>query len=158
MAVAGQAVPAARPQPVAAGHAARNWGFALAASVVLAAVALITLPGSDPEKPDTLVAGADTVNELESAATVVAGTAEPAPVFVASQPPTVLSARDDPSVIVAMAANAQNVPTVMPVSAERRAQLNNLLLQHLNSSGASRQPGLVGFRNVGFVTQTESQR
>jgi hypothetical protein len=135
----------------------RNWGFALAASVVLAAVALVTLPGSGPDSPDTIIAGSDTGTGLSTA--LVAQSTPPASAFVTSpQPAGMLPGADNVPGVVQASVNAQNVPIVMPVSAERRAQLNNLLLQHLNSSGASRQPGLVGFRNVGFVTQSESPR
>lgn len=145
MAVEGQSIPAVKSQPVQQGHSMRNWGFALAASAVLAAIALVTLPVDGPEQAETLVA--ENTVTLEGSDPTMG-----APEIIGIDPA-------DGEVQVVAGIDGTNVPIVMPISAERRAQLNNLLLQHLNSStSATRQPGLVSFRNVGFVTQTEAER
>lgn len=143
MAVAGQQVPAAK-KPAAAGSNARTWGAALAASAVLAAVALLTLPD----------------RTADEAAPAVATTAEPA----AALPE--FGAPGESSIVTLMPAGDSvtpasfNVPMMVPAdrhSAENRARLNKYLLRHVSTTGTAGQ-GMATFRNVGFVTHTEADQ
>lgn len=107
--------------------------IAVAASVVVAAIALFTLPGrmSTPQAPVQL-----------------------ADAPVETTPVLGLASLDDSD---SSAANYA-VPTVIPAArqpAESRARLNKYLVQHLGATG-SRQ-GLVTYRNVGYVTEPDSQ-
>ncbi|MDH3645373.1 MAG: sigma-E factor negative regulatory protein [Gammaproteobacteria bacterium] len=145
MAVEGQTVPPMDVPTVARSRSMRHWGIAAAASVVLAAIALMTLPER-------------VVDELPPVANSVETTTGP---LVATAPTTT---PDTTLGILASEDNFQSirfdVPMTVPVnrqSAENQARLNNLLLRHLNTTGTARQ-GLLTYRNVGFVTQPESER
>ncbi|MBT8137512.1 MAG: sigma-E factor negative regulatory protein [Gammaproteobacteria bacterium] len=149
MAVAGQQVPAVK-KPAAAGGSTRNWGLAVAASAVLAVVALMTLPNRDAEQVPAIATvtppPADSVTSAPADARelVAAGDAML----------TLMPATDN------VTPASFNVPAVLPsarYSAENRARLNKYLLRHVSTTGASPQ-GVATFRNVGFVTQTEADR
>ncbi len=149
MAVDGQAAPAVPVEPARSGNTAgRQWGMAIAASVMLAVVALMTLPGREqaPVQPQTL---ASVPAGLPGAEVVVADTRDFTVV-----PATTLPQDGD------VAPTSFDVPMVIPAgrhSPANRARLNNYLVQHLSTTGSSRQ-GLVRYRNVGFVTQSEREQ
>jgi len=145
MAVEGQIAPPIEAPAVAGGRSIRNWGVALAASVALAAVAMMTLPTFGPE--EKRVVNNDIEPQVETRAA-------PAPTVAANRALALLPVEEDVGPI------RYDVPRIMPANrytVENQARLNNLLLRHLSTTGATTQ-GLVSYRNVGFVTQAESER
>ena len=153
MAVEGQPVSRSPVLPDKTGKSRVNWGVAVAASVVLAVIALTTLPNRTPEQAPLTIADtqspADTQGpaiEAESAAPVVVTTVLDTPV-TRSMPPFSGTPSDF------------NVPTIIPLdrqSAANRARLNQYMLRHASSVDAYRQ-GQFSFRNIG-VTQPEARR
>lgn len=145
MAVEGQEIPAPAKPARSRRQSQRTWGVAVAASVVLATVALLTLPERDPATPPALVANSPVVNDSDPATTRVAD--------VGSNVITLMPSMDG------VAPASFNVPMVIPVdrhSAKNRARLNKYLLRHMNTTSNSPN-GVAAFRNVGFV-QTEADR
>ena len=143
MAVAGQSTPAALPQKERTSRSTTNWGMVIAASVVLAAVALLTLPTRSPEQPAVVVADNAATNPESESPTITSPVAAP---VVALMPQ-----------VAGVAPASFDVPVVMQVdrqSVANRARLNRYLLRHVNSTSASTQ-GMATFRNVGLVDQRE---
>ncbi|MBT8131501.1 MAG: sigma-E factor negative regulatory protein, partial [Gammaproteobacteria bacterium] len=139
MAVEGQTLPPADSPSEPKVHTARNWGFAAAASVMLAAIALMTLPERDPAEPELVadsvvntVVNTRVSDEAPAVATVQNTEETEAPVAVAAL--GILPQANDSRAV------RFDVPMTMPLnrhSAENQARLNNLLLRHLNETGAS---------------------
>ncbi len=129
MAVEGQPMPA--PAAVATRrHPGRQFGFAVAASVALAAVALMTLPGRAPGPDGAPAQVAEADNALAPAPAPVS------PVNTFASPVPTLAAEPRPP--------------------DTDARLNNYLVQHVSATGARR--GAIAYRNVGFVSETEPRR
>lgn len=128
MSIEGQPMPAPVALPVKS-RRGKQFGLAVAASVVVAAVALMTLPGRAPT-PDAVpgqLAAADPVSAPQT------------PAFVVGVPvarPSVLPARLQP--------------------ADSNARLNSYLVQHASATGAGR--GAMAYRNVGYETETGPRR